>query len=84
MKAIIGALDAHTTMSSQALNSAITRATVTIRVASASIPGGDPEPPTPEPPTGGGDIPRVSLSVTVPEGFKPGTYQLVAVPRPEV
>ena len=49
------------------------------------VPGGNPLPPdVPQPPTGGGDIPRVSLSVTVPEGFKPGTYQLVAVPRPEV
>ena len=41
-------------------------------------------PDVPGPPTGTGNIPRVSLSVTVPEGFKPGTYQLVAVPRPEV
>jgi hypothetical protein len=42
------------------------------------VPGGNPLPPdTPQPPTGGGDIPRVSLTVTVPEGFKPGTYNLV-------
>lgn len=43
------------------------------------VPGGNPLPPdVPVPPTGGGDdIPRVSLSVTVPPGFKPGTYNLV-------
>ena len=49
------------------------------------IPGGNPDPPEPPPPpSGGGSAPRVSLSVTVPEGFKPGTYDLVAVPRPQV
>lgn len=44
------------------------------------VPGTDPQPPVPPvppPPTGGGDSPRISLSVVVPEGAKPGTYNFV-------
>lgn len=51
------------------------------------IPGGDPDPgpgPDPDPIPGPTGRPSARLSVTIPAGVKPGTYDLITVPRPEV